>query len=302
MCVLSILLLLLRIVVSERLYDIRIDGCHDRNVTLLELGEVLKSQERYWHRVGEREPFWSVLSSPDYASKRQLNLNDMTSFYQSGEDVINQILLDVAHVLKDSVVWFGGGLGNIALDFGCGVGRLSAALIHRFLSVVCIDHSQSHLDTMMTLNHRRILPLHSKFAGAEIEHFNQKEHGGADFAVSVLTLQHMIPELQAAAIEHLCDALAIGGAAYIQTLTFYTDAPYIAARCDPNRATLEPGMHLHYLPLDEIKRHLQLRSCSVLTHQLCDHFVSIPFRNSTSHCVVFVKTAIDGNVAYELLS
>lgn len=99
----------------------------------------------------------------------------------------------------------------------------------------------------------------------------------------------MVPQLQVAAIEHLCDALAVGGLGYIQLLTNYSDAPYVNAACDPGRALAEPGMHLHYLPLSEVHDHLVSRGCRVADSQRCDDFVSIPTRNSTSHCVIFVK-------------
>ena len=50
-------------------------------------------------------------------------------------------------------------------------------------------------------------------------------------------------------------------------------------------------MQLHFLPLDEIRRHLDARGCAILAEDPCDDHVAIPGRNSTSHCVTFVKTA-----------
>lgn len=41
----------------------------------------------------------------------------------------------------------------------------------------------------------------------------------ADLVLSLLSLQHMIPQLQVAALEHLCDVLAFGGFGFVQLLT-----------------------------------------------------------------------------------
>lgn len=62
------------------------------------------------------------------------------------------------------------------------------------------------------------------------------------------------------------------------------------------RAIQEPGMQLHFLPLEEANRHLNLRGCDMLNNEPCDDHVSVPGRSSTAHCVVFVKMAGKGYV------
>ena len=51
-----------------------------------------------------------------------------------------------------------------------------------------------------------------------------------DFALSLLSLQHAVPQLQVAAVEHLCDVLAPGGVGHVQALTHYDPAPYARRR------------------------------------------------------------------------
>lgn len=50
-------------------------------------------------------------------------------------------------------------------------------------------------------------------------------------------------------------------------------------------------MQLHFLPLKEANRHLNLRGCVTLDEEPCDDHVSVPGRSSTAHCVVFAKVA-----------
>jgi len=113
----------------------------------------------------------------------------------------------------------------------------------------------------------------------------------ADLVLSLLSLQHMIPQLQVAALEHLCDVLAFGGFGFVQLLTGYTPSPYVDADCNPSRAIEEPGMQLHFLPLHEANRHLALRGCTVLSTKPCDDHVAVPGRASTAHCIVFTRSA-----------
>mmetsp|Transcript_17137 Transcript_17137/g.58663 ORF Transcript_17137/g.58663 Transcript_17137/m.58663 type:complete len:261 (-) Transcript_17137:24-806(-) len=188
------------------------------------------------------------------------------------------------------VPWGGGAVGGVALDFGCGVGRLAAALATKFSTVICVDHSATHLDVART-SIARLHPSRSNrvvFVPTEAAGLEAAE-AGVDFALSLLTLQHAVPQVQVAALEHMCDALRVGGLGYAQLLTFYEGSPYVQADCDPARAIGEPGMHLHFLPLAEATRHLAERGCAVLATSRCDGHVRIPNRNSESHCVTFAK-------------
>ena len=276
---------------SERTYTLRVDGCGEQEYTLSELEGIRDSQKDVWEELGTEQPWWSVLSSSENAGKRDLAGDELASFYASGDLLVSRALRTVDSVISDRnfLPWTSGGVGAVAVDFGCGVGRLSKALAQRFFSVLCVDHSRRHLDAgriALEKNDKsvaeRVLMVHSTKAAADIEN-------KAQFALSALALQHMIPQLQAAALEHLCDSLKITGTGFLQLLTHYDDAPYVTAGCDPQRAIAEPGMHLHYLPLNEAIRHLHLRGCDTLHTEVCDDFVTIPQRNSSAHCLVFLK-------------
>ena len=283
---LLLLLLLLRVSAGRRY---TLESICEGEFTLESLSEVRGSQVDVWEDLGESEPWWSVLSSDHFAGRRDLDNQQLRAFYETGEDLVTMALRGFQGP------WTGGGIGEVAVDFGCGVGRIAKALAKRFQTVLCIDHSQRHLDTARFALERlekpladRVLTVRSTHAAADVsDQFLQRRRQRPDLVFSVLALQHMIPQLQVIAIENLCDMLAPDAIGFLQLLTFYSDSPYVAANCNPARAIAEPGMHLHYLPLNAALRHLALRGCRPLNHYACDNFVSIPFRNSSSHCIVF---------------
>jgi hypothetical protein len=92
-----------------------------------------------------------------------------------------------------------------ALDFGCGTGRLSHALLlsGRFRRVVCVDQSVPHLQTAFSEAQRRLGPLASRFVPLLSGPQLLARLGGERFdaVFSLITLQHMVPPLQVAYIQ-----------------------------------------------------------------------------------------------------
>lgn len=101
--------------------------------------------------------------------------------------------------------------------------------------MICCDHSAEHLAvTKRTLEERypteagRIEYVRTASAGAELL------GNRVDFSLSLLSLQHAVPQLQVAAVEHLCDILAPGGLGHVQALTHYDPAPYARGGVSPS--------------------------------------------------------------------
>jgi SAM-dependent methyltransferase len=85
-----------------------------------------------WNALGETEPFFAVLTEDRFLRDRMSD-SDRDAFFATGEADIAQIfdLIDIAP--------------KSALDFGCGVGRLTRALAKRVDHVVGIDAAESML-------------------------------------------------------------------------------------------------------------------------------------------------------------
>jgi len=91
--------------------------------------------QRNWDLFGKTDPLWSILND----RRRQNGRWNEKEFFQSGQRDIEAVF--------DTL----NGLGVIprrgrALDFGCGVGRLTQALCERFDSVVGVDIAPSMIE------------------------------------------------------------------------------------------------------------------------------------------------------------
>src|SRR5258707_3761500 len=100
-----------------------------------------------WTTLGEHDPFWAILSETDKKGGGW----DQTAFFQTGIEEIDKVLRTARSL---SPVRYG-----LAVDFGCGVGRLRQALATHFQRVVGIDIAASMLRTAAELN-----PFPDRFA------------------------------------------------------------------------------------------------------------------------------------------
>ena len=87
---------------------------------------------RDWNTLGETEPFFAVLTE-DRFLREQMSDANREAFFASGEADIAQIFQLLDFVPKS------------ALDFGCGVGRLTRALSKRVDRVAGVDAAESML-------------------------------------------------------------------------------------------------------------------------------------------------------------
>src|SRR6267378_5944561 len=86
-----------------------------------------------WNTLGETEPYFAVLTEDRFLREQMLD-DDRDAFFASGDTDIAQIL-DLIPDFKP----------RSALDFGCGVGRLTRALAKRVERVAGVDAAPSML-------------------------------------------------------------------------------------------------------------------------------------------------------------
>lgn len=164
----------------------------------MDIGEL----QRNWDEFGRTDPLWAILSEPGMQGGRW----DLDEFLAAGEAEIDDAMarLDAlaVEVRRGS-----------ALDFGCGVGRLTQALGRSFERAHGVDIAPAMVD-----EGRRINRL-----GARCEyHVNGEpnlrlfDDGTFDFVYSTLVLQHMEPRYISAYLEEFGRVLAPGGVAMFQ--------------------------------------------------------------------------------------
>jgi SAM-dependent methyltransferase len=222
-----------------------------------------------WKAFGESEPHWSVLTADQFL---QGNLEaNLDAFYRSGVSDID-IHLNYLH-RAGLPARFGK-----ALDFGCGVGRLTVALAPYAEQVVGIDISPPHLKLAVDY-----------VAGQEISNIafesiatvdDLDRYSGFDLIISRIVLQHNPPPVMAALYRKLLNALAPGGVAIVQMPTYIPGQTFSA---DVYLATDQPAMEMNALPQAVIFeiieqtgcRPLEVREDSAAGHMALSHTYAV---------------------------
>lgn len=149
-----------------------------RGLESIEIME-LRDLRDTWNELGRRDAMWAVLSGPFEASRKW----EPEAFFATGVE-------EVAMVLARSASLGASPMRGRALDFGCGIGRLSQALAREFSAVDGVDIAAAMLEQAKEYNR----------AGDRC-HFHLNEDDSLalfadatfDFVYSSITLQHMEP-------------------------------------------------------------------------------------------------------------
>jgi len=127
-----------------------------------------------WERIGRSQPYYGVLTDDQFRTEA-LDPASRAAFFASGE-------AEIRAQLKAQRVRFGPFDPRSALDFGCGVGRLTRALGAVTGRAVGVDVAASMLDEA-----RRDAPTDVAFT-------QTLPDGVFDWIVSIIVFQHIPPE------------------------------------------------------------------------------------------------------------
>ena len=162
-----------------------------------------------WRKIGETEPFWGVLTEDRFRRDR-MDQAAKHAFYATGAEdigfVLSRIQLMVPHFRPRQ-----------ALDFGCGVGRLTLAMAHHADAVTGVDISPQMLDEARRAASE--LGVRNVAFGNDLP---EKDKTGFDWVSSHIVFQHIPPSRGYALLRDLLGLLAPGGICSIQ-LCFLRD-------------------------------------------------------------------------------
>ncbi len=164
----------------------------------------LEEASRNWTALGEDDPLWVVLTDPDKKGNRW----NADEFFATGEAAIAEIFQRLQAVGVPRSL-------DRALDFGCGVGRLTQALASRFEAVDGVDISASMIRHAGNFNR---FPARVKYhlnVRTDLEPFPSNQY---DFICSLIALQHTPPRFQQNYLADFRRLLKPGGIAYFQTI------------------------------------------------------------------------------------
>ena len=143
-----------------------------------------------WRELGATQPYWGVLTHPDYRTENLTPAN-LEAFYASGGEYIS----DIVRRLKAAT---GKPAGGQALDFGCGAGRLTEAMTAYAHPVTGFDISPGML-------------AEARKRGGKAAYVDTMPDGPFDWINSFIVLQHIPPDRGLALIDDLLARLAPGG-------------------------------------------------------------------------------------------
>lgn len=224
----------------------------DRNIDCApdQLEAMFERISKEWRALGETEPHWSVLVSDDF--RRDNLAANVENFYASGKRAVN------AHLNFLRREGISTSFGK-ALDFGCGVGRLTLGLAPFAGQVVGVDISPSHLRLATErASAKAVSNVNFEAIGsvAELDRYR-----GFDFVISLIVLQHNPPPVMAALYAKLLAALAPGGVAIVQMPTYIHGQAFSAAEY---LASEKPVMEMHALAQSVIYRIIEEADCRLV--------------------------------------
>ena len=137
----------------------------------------LSESKTAWDDLGRMDPLWSILT----AEGKRYGKWEIENFFRSGEEDVNALLSKATALGYPK-------RKETALDFGCGVGRLTRALGQHFEKCWGVDIAESMINHAMELN-RDHKNLH--FQVNDREDLSVFRDCAFDIVTSILTLQHV---------------------------------------------------------------------------------------------------------------
>ncbi len=218
----------------------------------------LKRTKRNWELFGRNDPLVAILTDPERAETGW----DVDEFFLSGRTEVAAHLRDLAAVGIPVA-------RERALDFGCGVGRLTQALCDHFEQCDGVDIATSMIEGARRQNGVGPRCRYHVNDAPDLSVFGD---GTFDFVLSIIVLQHIPPVVSKRYIGEFVRVLRPGGVAVFQAparTLVAPDAPEIPGPGWPRRHSWaglsrrarqvlaavrspRPVMDMYCIPEDEI--------------------------------------------------
>jgi trans-aconitate methyltransferase len=211
------------------------------------------SSEKAWNYFGASEPYYGVIVNDDYRSAK-INASAKAEFYRSGEVELAEHLRLVASVVDLKA-------RKVAIDFGCGVGRLTFPLSKSYKHVFGIDISPGMIDVLT----RNALDL--GISNVTCAQAVDEVPVAADLIVSRIVLQHIPVAEGLNQINKMWNKLSSGGVLAVEVpvasrfgltkklVRWLRDrVPYSNSLVNlvKGRPLVEPGMQMNVYPLNQV--------------------------------------------------
>jgi SAM-dependent methyltransferase len=176
----------------------------------------LQQVQANWNEFGARDPFWAVCTAPDKKGNRW----DVDEFFQTGAEEVDRVMARLGEF--DWRIE-----RRRALDFGCGVGRLTRRLAHYFTEVWGVDIAPSMIEQA---NRHNCHPDRCRFVVNAANDLGTFPDSHFDLVYSNMVLQHMEPRYALAYVREFLRVLVPGGLAVFQVPSAYLPPPEVVPR------------------------------------------------------------------------
>jgi 2-polyprenyl-3-methyl-5-hydroxy-6-metoxy-1,4-benzoquinol methylase len=222
----------------------------DVTVSNEELALLMGRVKREWKKLGEDDPYWSVLSEERYRSKR-LSEQEIAEFLSSGRDSAG--LIDLFEARSRSTINRG-----TCFELGCGVGRVTCHLSKMFQRVIAADISPGNIE--LCRNNLAASGISNVECLLIDELDDYKSLPQFDFMFSVIVLQHNTPPVQKFILDCLLRKIRGGGGCLFQSPSELPSYSFDVAKY---LATDDELIEMHALPMSFVlaalqKHHLQI--------------------------------------------
>jgi len=164
-----------------------------------------------WERYGKLDPYFGVAGDEKY-KMGNLDESSLEEFFESGEKHVNLILKAIREHLDSDFQ------PTRALDFGCGVGRLTIPLARTCSHVVGIDVSDSMLNEARKNCLREGVVENVDLVKSDDD--LSRVSSTFDFVTSFITFQHIPPRRGESILKTIIDRLDTNGVGALHFLYF----------------------------------------------------------------------------------
>ncbi len=194
---------------------------------------MLAQARRIWTKLGQERPFFSVLGerrfAPDQAER------NTEAFQKTGRDEIEVLKRRLSSLEIDPADH------PDAVEYGCGVGRVTLPLSVLFRKVMGFDISQPHLDLAQQAARGAGQRNITLAAVKDIRTLDVPQH---DFFYSRMVLHRNPPPLQAQILRRCLGRMRVGGIAVFQLLTHLEGYRYDTREWLAAKPAEEPETHV----------------------------------------------------------
>jgi len=179
----------------------------------------LRELQRHWHAFGEQDPMWAILTDPARKGRRWT----AEEFFATGVAEVDALMTEARSFGLPAA-------RRRALDFGCGVGRLTQALADHCDEVIGLDVAPSMIAQAATFNRHggrvvyRVQPAPP---------FQTVASRSIDVVYTGRVLQHIAPVYAREYIRELARVVAPGGFLSFDVPSRWLDQPVLPAGALP---------------------------------------------------------------------